>query len=179
MQSQWTYSHAVISPLQNTFEPLWMRKNLANWLKNPSILREPQGMKTWEFFLWFQPLSCLPRPGIFFWLLFYFPFLVIQVLNFKLIPVAHQLNFCLAVSLEWATILSVIRAPDISSSSKLEETEPADIIPLSNCSFEVAQMWLWYPATSIESTNILRTIKYCRTTWHFEREASQLSYLVC
>lgn len=110
MQSQWTYSHGVISPLQNTFEPLWMRKNLANWLKNPSILREPQGMKTWEFFLWFQPLSCLPRPGIFFWLLFYFPFLVIQVLNFKLIPVAHQLNFCLAVSLEWATILSVIRA---------------------------------------------------------------------
>lgn len=63
----------------------------------------------------------------------------VMVLNFKLIPVAHQLNFCLAVSLVWATILSVIRAPDISSSSKLEETEPVDIIPVSNCSFEATQ----------------------------------------
>ena len=64
---------------------------------------------------------------------------VIQVVNFKLIPVAHQLNFCLAFSLVWATILSVIRAPDVTSPSKSEEIEPADIIPLSNCSVEIAQ----------------------------------------
>ncbi|KAL9969087.1 hypothetical protein ACROYT_G021254 [Oculina patagonica] len=64
---------------------------------------------------------------------------MVMVVNFKFVPIAHQLNFCLAVSLVWATILSVIRAPNVALSSNSEEIEPADIIPLSSCSVEVAQ----------------------------------------
>ena len=82
-----------------------------------------------------------------FLIIFFFPFLLvtyfllIQVVNFKLIPVAHQLNFCLAVSLVWATILSVIRAPDSSSLRKLEEVEPAcaEVLPVSHLPVDGAQ----------------------------------------
>lgn len=66
---------------------------------------------------------------------------IVMVVNFKLIPVAHQLNFCLAVSLVWATILSVIRAPDSSSLSKLEEIEPAcaEVLSVSHLPVDGAQ----------------------------------------
>lgn len=58
---------------------------------------------------------------------------VVMVVNFKLIPVAHQLNFCLAFSLVWATILSVMRAP---SSNKTEDISPASI---ASCPVEATQ----------------------------------------
>ena len=35
---------------------------------------------------------------------------VLQTINFKLVPVAHQLNFVLIVSLGWATFLSLFNA---------------------------------------------------------------------
>ena len=54
-----------------------------------------------------------------------------QIVNFRFIPVAHQLNFCLAVSLVWATILSVIRA---SEASHIKEIESVDIISITNYS---------------------------------------------
>lgn len=60
----------------------------------------------------------------------------VMVVNFKFIPVAHQLNFCLAVSLVWASILSVIRAP---TSSKSEEIKPSDTISIAKYSVDVAQ----------------------------------------
>ena len=46
--------------------------------------------------------------------------LSLQIVNFRFIPVAHQLNFCLAVSLVWATILSVIRASETSHLKEIE-----------------------------------------------------------
>lgn len=66
---------------------------------------------------------------------------IVMVVNFKLIPVAHQLNFCLAVSLVWATILSVIRAPDSSSSRKVKEIKPAcaEVRPVPNLPVDGAQ----------------------------------------
>ena len=56
--------------------------------------------------------------------------------NFRFIPVAHQLNFCLAVSLVWATILSVIRA---SEASHVMEIESKDTISITNYSVEATQ----------------------------------------
>ena len=55
----------------------------------------------------------------------------LQIVNFRFIPVAHQLNFCLAVSLVWATILSVIRA---SEASHIKEIESIDTISITNYS---------------------------------------------
>lgn len=60
----------------------------------------------------------------------------VMVVNFKFIPIAHQLNFCLAVSLFWATVLSVIRAP---TTSNTEEIEPVDTISIANYSLEATQ----------------------------------------
>ncbi|CAH3152692.1 unnamed protein product, partial [Porites lobata] len=53
----------------------------------------------------------------------------VTIVNFRFIPVAHQLNFCLAVSLVWATILSVIRA---SEASHVKEIESKDTISITN-----------------------------------------------
>ena len=36
----------------------------------------------------------------------YFPTVLLQIVNFKFVPVVHQLNFVLLVSLGWATYLS-------------------------------------------------------------------------
>ena len=70
---------------------------------------------------------------IFFWL-------SLQIVNFRFIPVAHQFNFCLAVSLVWATILSVIRA---SEASHVKEIESIDTISITNYSVEATQQWPW------------------------------------
>ena len=70
---------------------------------------------------------------IFFWL-------SLQIVNFRFIPVAHQLNFCLAVSLVWATILSVIRA---SETSHVKEIESIDTISITNYPVEATQQWPW------------------------------------
>ncbi|XP_031572597.1 protein sym-1-like [Actinia tenebrosa] len=43
----------------------------------------------------------------------------LQILNFKFIPVAHQLNFCLVVGMFWSTLLSYIRG---KGTSREEET---------------------------------------------------------
>ena len=66
--------------------------------------------------------------------------LSLQIVNFRFIPVAHQLNFCLAVSLVWATILSVIRA---SETSHVKEIESIDTISITNYSVEATQQWPW------------------------------------
>ena len=66
--------------------------------------------------------------------------LSLQIVNFRFIPVAHQLNFCLAVSLVWATILSVIRA---SEASHVKEIESIDTISITNYSVEATQQWPW------------------------------------
>ncbi|KAM7432625.1 hypothetical protein ABFA07_016985 [Porites harrisoni] len=60
----------------------------------------------------------------------------VMIVNFRFIPVAHQLNFCLAVSLVWATILSVIRA---SEASHVKEIESIDTISITNYSVEATQ----------------------------------------
>ena len=70
---------------------------------------------------------------MFFWL-------SLQIVNFRFIPVAHQLNFCLAVSLIWATILNVIRA---SERSHVKEIESIDTISITNYSVEATQQWPW------------------------------------
>ena len=104
--------------------------------------------------------------------LFIFLFIV-QVVNFKLIPVAQQLNFCLAFSLVWATILSVIRSPDVTSSSKSEDSEPADIIPLSNCSVEIAQRWPGRPSTTKDIWYLPRPFQTLK--WNLET-AQEVTY---
>ncbi|XP_073237329.1 uncharacterized protein [Porites lutea] len=63
-----------------------------------------------------------------------------SIVNFRFIPVAHQLNFCLAVSLVWATILSIIRA---SEASHVKEIESIDTISITNYSVEATQQWPW------------------------------------
>ena len=48
-----------------------------------------------------------------------FPSFSIQVVNFKLVPVPHQLNFCLVAGLVWASVVSLIR----STNTKPQDTE--------------------------------------------------------
>ena len=62
MQSQWTSSHCVNLPTPKHFRAS-VDKRGSSQLSELSInfMGEPQGVKTGEFSLRFQPFSCLPR----------------------------------------------------------------------------------------------------------------------
>ncbi|XP_065192889.1 uncharacterized protein LOC135823939 [Sycon ciliatum] len=50
----------------------------------------------------------------------------VQLLNFKLVPIAHQLNFVLVVSLGWAVYLSSLGGAKAAESAESVEAEKAD-----------------------------------------------------
>jgi len=47
----------------------------------------------------------------------------VQLVNFKYVPVRHQLNFVLVVSLVWTSFLSLAFPPDLVVAEEGEEVE--------------------------------------------------------